>query len=89
MTYAKVKDNIVINMISLRQAQAHEFPDCVPVYEIPVELGDTYIDGIFYRNGDLVKSAEMRVAELEAELATAAETAAEESLAILRGEVEA
>ena len=89
MVYAKIVNDTVVNFIELRQVNAHEFPDCVPVGNIPAELGDTYKDGTFYRDGEIVKSAEMRVAELEAELAEAEEATANEALAILRGEVEA
>lgn len=65
MTYAKIKDNIVVNVISLRQAQAHEFPDCVPVNNLRVELGDTYDNGRFYRDGEELKTAEQLLAEAE------------------------
>ena len=89
MVYAKIKDNTVVNFIELRQVNAHEFPDCVPVNNIPAELGDTYIDGIFYRDGEIVKSPEMRVAELEVQIAKTEEATANEALAIIHGEVEA
>lgn len=89
MVYAKIVNGIVDNFIELRQVNASEFPDCVPVGDIPAELGDTYKDGTFYRDGEIVKSAAMRAAELEAELATAEEATVNEALAILHGEVEA
>lgn len=77
MTYAKIANSIVVNLISLRQANAHEFPDCVPTNGYLVELGDTYTDGVFYRNGERVQTA----AEL------AAEAGAAEMMAIITGEV--
>ena len=77
MTYAKIVNDTVVNLIEIRQVNAHEFPDCVPTNDIPAEIGDTYTDGNFYRDGDLVKSAEMR----------AADAGAAEIMAIITGEV--
>lgn len=77
MTYAKIANGAVANLIEIRQANAHEFPDCVPTHGFLVELGDTYTDGLFYRNGERVQTA----AEL------AAEAGATEVMAIITGEV--
>ena len=77
MVYAKIVNETVVNLIEIRQVNAHEFPDCVPVNGLRVELGDTYEDGNFYRDGELVMTAAMR----------AAEAATAEALAILSGEV--
>lgn len=87
MTYAKIANNTVVNLLEIRQANAHEFPDCVPVNDIPAEIGDTYTDGNFYRSGEIVKSAAMRVAELEVQIMETEEATANEALAILSGEV--
>lgn len=57
MNYAKIKDNMVVNMIELRRAQAGEFPDCIEVGDLPVGIGDTYTDGMFYRDGKEVKTS--------------------------------
>ena len=75
MNYAKIKDGKVINVLSIRQAQAYEFPDCVPLHDIPAGIGDTYTDGIFYRDGVEVKSPAQELAE------------AQEILAILGGDI--
>lgn len=75
MNYAKIKDGIVVNVLSIRQSQAHEFPDCVPLNDIPAGIGDTYADGKFYRDGVEIKSSAQKLAE------------AEEILNILGGEV--
>lgn len=72
MTYAKIKSGIVVNVLSIRQEQAREFPDCVPM-NVPAGLGDTYADGVFYRDGVAIKST----AQLRAE--------ADEVLSILLG----
>lgn len=77
MTYAKIVNDTVVNLIEIRQVNAHEFPDCVPTNGIPAEIGDTYTDGVFYRNGERVQTA----AEL------AAEAGAAEMMAIITGEV--
>lgn len=74
MNYAKIKDGKVVNVLSIRQAQANEFPDCVPMNDIPAGIGDTYEDGRFYRDGVEVKSLAQELAE------------AKEILAILGGE---
>lgn len=77
MTYAKIANNTVVNLLEIRQANAHEFPDCVPTNGVLVELGDTYTDGNFWRNGERVQTA----SEL------AAEAGAAEMMAIITGEV--
>lgn len=74
MNYAQIKGGKVVNVLSIRQAQAHEFPDCVPMNDIPAGIGDTYEDGRFYRDGMEVKSLAQELAE------------AKEILAILGGE---
>ena len=57
MNYAQIKDGVVANVISIRQAQAHEFPDCVEMGDIPAGVGDTFAEGKFYRNGKQVKTS--------------------------------
>lgn len=74
MDYAQIKGGKVVNVLSIRQAQAPEFPDCVPMNDIPAGIGDTYEDGRFYRDGVEVKSLAQELAE------------AKEILAILGGE---
>ena len=63
MTYAKINDGAIVNVISLRKSQANEFPDCVPMNDIPAGIGDTYSDGLFYRDGEEVKSVSQQLAE--------------------------
>lgn len=87
MVYAKIVNGTVVNILEIRQANAHEFPDCVPVNDIPAEIGDIYKDGNFYRAGEIIKSAVMRVAELEVQIIETEEATANEALAILSGEV--
>lgn len=63
MNYAKIIDGIVVNVLSIRRSQAHEFPDCVPLNDIPAGIGDTYADGKFYRDGVEIKSTAQELAE--------------------------
>ena len=78
--YAKIADGVVANIIVLRRSQEAEFPDCVNVDNLQVEIGDTYADEVFYHDGEAIKSIYEQLAEAEA--------AKEEAFAILRGEVE-
>ena len=63
MVYAKVRSGAVVNLLELRQANAIEFPDCVPVNDMPVRIGDTYSDGMFYRDGVRIMSTREQLAE--------------------------
>lgn len=56
MNYALLKDNIVTNIILLDKNNAHDFPNAAPCYDKPVSVGDTYIDGEFYHDGEKVYS---------------------------------
>ena len=79
MNYAKIKDGIVDNIISLRRAQESEFPDCVSCGDLPVSIGDTYTGGKFYHGTKEVKTSlqhaqEQVVRVSEAALASVQET---------------
>lgn len=65
MNYAKIKNDIVVNVISIRPSQANEFPDCVLLSDIPAGIGDTYTDGAFYRDGVQIKSAAQELADAQ------------------------
>lgn len=56
MDYALIENGVVANLIWLHPMNADTFPDAVPVGDYPVAIGDTYADGLFYRNGERVKS---------------------------------
>ena len=66
MTYAKIENGVIANMIEIAH-NAAEFPDCVPVYDRPVQIGDTYADGVFRRDGKVVKNAMEMLADAIAE----------------------
>lgn len=54
MNYALIESDTVINIIWLSQSNASDFPDAVKYDDRPVQIGDSYIDGIFYRDGEKV-----------------------------------
>ena len=66
MNYAIVNDGVVVNIISLLDKNAHEFPDAVKIYDRPVRIGDTYDGEKFYRDGVEVLT-ELEVLEVEIE----------------------
>ena len=52
MHYALIENGIVTNIIWLYPGNASDFPAAVPCGDYPVAIGDTYTDGVFYRNGE-------------------------------------
>ena len=73
MNYALIKDGYVVNIIWLSPSNAQDFPGAVVLNGLPVQVGDAYSDGIFYRNGDRVLSpveaVEAEMADMKAALA--------------------
>lgn len=83
MNYALIEDGIVTNIIWLYPANASDFPNAVPMGDVPVSIGDTYVDGVFYRDGErvltyseslaqIIEEQEATIAELDAALLDAA-----------------
>ena len=56
MKYALINDEIVSNIIWLNPKNTDDFPDAVPMDDYPVRVGDTYVDGVFYRDGEPLKT---------------------------------
>lgn len=54
MNYAIVENGVVTNIIWLYPDTP--FENAVPYGDIPVHIGDTYSDGKFYRDGELLLS---------------------------------
>ena len=54
MNYALIENNIVTNIIWLYPGNASDFPNAVPLNDIPAGIGDEYIDGMFYRNNEKI-----------------------------------
>ena len=74
MNYALLKNGIVTNIIWLYETNAEEFPGAVKLGERQVEIGDTYEDGRFYRDGAEVLTAEEAAVKEAALYAEALET---------------
>lgn len=66
MSYALIENGVVVNLIHLHPMNADDFPTVVPVGEYPVTIGDTYTDGVFYRDGEKLKTA---AEDMKAEMA--------------------
>lgn len=56
MDYAMIENGRVVNLISLRPANAAEFPNAVAIENRPVLIGDAYENGVFLRDGEPVLS---------------------------------
>lgn len=54
MNYALIENGIVTNIIWLYPGNASDFPNAVPLGDVPAGIGDTYEDGVFYRDGERV-----------------------------------
>lgn len=54
MNYAIVENGVVTNIIWLYPTTP--FENAVPYGDIPVQIGDTYSDGKFYRDGEQLLS---------------------------------
>lgn len=52
VNYALIENGVVTNIIWLYPGNASDFPHAVPCGEYPVAIGDTYTDGVFYRDGE-------------------------------------
>ena len=50
MRYALIDNGIVSNIIALNDRNASDFPSAVKLGDRPVDIGDTYTDGKFYRD---------------------------------------
>ena len=74
MNYALIENGIVTNIIWLYETNADEFPNAVKLGGRQVEIGDTYEDGRFYRDGVEVPTAEEAAVQAAALYAEALET---------------
>lgn len=61
MNYALIENGIITNVIWLHPGNAAEFPNAVALNDIPAGIGDTYEDGVFYREGERVLTAAERM----------------------------
>ena len=67
MNYALIDNGIVTNVIWLHPKNASEFLNAVPMNDILAIIGDEYIDGVFYRNGERVLTRSELVQKMLAE----------------------
>ena len=66
MNYALVENGTVTNIIWLHPANTDDFPNAVPMGDIPAAIGDTWDGEHFYRNGERVlTAAELAAAEAQ------------------------
>lgn len=61
MNYALIENGIVTNIIWLYPGNASDFPNAVPLGDVPAGIGDTYADGAFYRDGERLLTDEERL----------------------------
>lgn len=80
MNYALIENGIVTNVIWLYETNAEEFPGAVKLGERQVEIGDTYEDGRFCRDGVEVLTAEEEAVQAAALYAEALETLGVETM---------
>lgn len=80
MNYALIENEVVTNIIWLYETNADEFPDAVKLGERQVEIGDTYEDGKFFRDGAEVLTAEEEAVQAAALYAEALETLGVETM---------
>lgn len=65
MRYAILSDNVVTNVIVLNARASSAFPDAIPCGDKPVNIGDTYENGTFYRDGEEVLSDTEQLARMQ------------------------
>lgn len=72
MRYALLDGETVINLAVIYEGNADEFANAVPAGDVPVQPGDSYMDGAFYRGGAMLLSplaqASETIAALDAEV---------------------
>lgn len=51
MNYALIENGIVVNIIYLHPMNADEFTNAVSFGDLPIQIGDTYTNRKFYRDG--------------------------------------
>lgn len=77
MRYAMVIEGKVTNIIEMDKRNEQYFPSTVYTGDRPVSIGDTYIDGKFYRDGQEIltplEESQAEVESLTKELASAVE----------------
>lgn len=65
MNYALIEDNQVVNIIFLSPLNESDFPNAININDIPVQIGDTFEEGVFYRNGIKILNKEEAIIQKE------------------------
>ena len=65
MNYAMIENGVVVNVIV---GPLPEGMEGVALNDRPVAIGDSYTDGVFTRNGELVLTPAERISALEAQI---------------------
>lgn len=73
MNYALIENGVVTNLIWLHPGNAADFPNALPIGDVPAAIGDTYSGGAFWRDGVRVLSVAEQLAAARAALAEIAE----------------
>lgn len=68
MNYALIENGIVTNVIWLYPKNASDFPNAVPMNDIPAAIGDAYTDGVFYREGERVTTVQEQMQKEAADM---------------------
>ena len=69
MNYALIENGAVTNLIWLHPGNAADFPNAVPIGDVPAAIGDTYADGAFWRGEERVLSIAEQLMAAQAALA--------------------
>lgn len=65
VNYAWIENGRVTNIVWLHPDNAGDFPNAAAMGDVPVQVGDTYENGVYYRKGERVLT-EMEAAQKEA-----------------------
>lgn len=65
MNYALIEDNQVVNIIFLSPLNESDFPNAINIDDIPIQIGDTFEEGVFYRNGIKILNREEAIIQKE------------------------
>ena len=65
MTYALIENGIATNIIYLHPMNADEFPNAVEIGELPIQIGDSYADGKFFRDGKEITITQEQIYTLD------------------------
>ncbi len=69
MRYALIEQERITNIIELTEVNESDFPNAVNVHDYPVEIGDSYVGGKFYRKDVEILSYPMQFEKEKTEFA--------------------